>query len=351
MWRVVYAGLGTWRLYLAGLVAISHLWSGMIDGPAAYAVWGFFVLSGYVNTYVLQTRYNARPGSLGRFALNRFLRIYPGYAAAFLMGLVTLRCLPLSGADPAALNPQFLLPHGLAEWLGNLLMLPVPQRALPVPVAAALFTEVGAYALMPLLASGRPAAWSGFIVALTANLQLGLGVDSFIPRYCGFATGLLPFAVGALACHYRGSLRLVRRPGISMMAWNLHGLVWLWQPYWPWTLGLYASVLLSGWVVVSLAPRRSGPMDRLAGDLSYPVYLLHTTVGAWLLPWFGTARHLSFAVAACGLTLLAAGALLVMVDHPIQRLRRSVRDGFLRSAILGGCMDGDGNEPARPTER
>ena len=46
-------GFGMWRFFLAFLVVISHLWAGMLDGPAAYAVWGFFILSGYLMTFVL----------------------------------------------------------------------------------------------------------------------------------------------------------------------------------------------------------------------------------------------------------------------------------------------------------
>ena len=75
-------GLGTWRAFLAFLVAISHLWAGMVDGPAAYAVWGFFVLSGYLMTLVLTTRYGTTPGGLRQFALNRLLRIYPSFLVA-----------------------------------------------------------------------------------------------------------------------------------------------------------------------------------------------------------------------------------------------------------------------------
>lgn len=36
-------GIGSWRFFLAFLVVISHLWKDMIGGPAAYAVWGFYV--------------------------------------------------------------------------------------------------------------------------------------------------------------------------------------------------------------------------------------------------------------------------------------------------------------------
>lgn len=60
----VRAGLGTWQFFLAFVVVISHLWAGMIDGPAAYAVWGFFVLSGYLMTLVLTTKYSPTPAEL-----------------------------------------------------------------------------------------------------------------------------------------------------------------------------------------------------------------------------------------------------------------------------------------------
>jgi len=33
-------GFGIWRFFLALMVAISHLWSGMIDGSAAYIFLG-----------------------------------------------------------------------------------------------------------------------------------------------------------------------------------------------------------------------------------------------------------------------------------------------------------------------
>ena len=57
-------GLGTWRFFLALLVAISHLWADMVHGPAAYAVWGFFVLSGYLMTLVLTQKYGTDAGGL-----------------------------------------------------------------------------------------------------------------------------------------------------------------------------------------------------------------------------------------------------------------------------------------------
>ncbi len=70
---------GIYRYCLAFCVAISHLWGGMIGGPAAYAVWGFYCLSGYLMTLILNEKYGFSPRGLAKFAVNRALRIYPAY--------------------------------------------------------------------------------------------------------------------------------------------------------------------------------------------------------------------------------------------------------------------------------
>lgn len=316
------AGLGTWRFFLAFIVAISHLWAGMIDGPAAYAVWGFFVLSGYLITLVLSTKYRTTAVGLRKFAINRLVRIYPSFVAAGVLGIATIMVLRRLSIDPAGLNPQFMLPQNGWEWFGNLAMVPfVAQRGLPVPVAAALFVEVWAYVLMPLFAASRSAALLGLALAVCANLQFGFGMPTFVDRYCGFATGLMPFAAGAVMCHFRDALCRFAAPVVSVGAWCAHGLYWLHDGYWPWTYGLWLSVPLSAWVVLSLAQVKAGAMDKAAGDLSYPVYLLHTTVAAWLLPSFGFGRGFGFFAVSFAATLLVAWVMLRLVDRPMQRLR------------------------------
>ena len=89
-----------------------------------------------------------------------------------MLGIATVLALRPLGIDPAGLNPQFMLPQNTSDWFSNLAMVPfVAQQGLPVPVAAALFVEVWAYALMPLFASSRGAAFLGLAVAICANLE------------------------------------------------------------------------------------------------------------------------------------------------------------------------------------
>ena len=315
-------GLGSWRFFLALLVAVSHLYADMIHGPAAYAVWGFFVLSGYLMTFVLSQRYGFEAAGLKRYAFNRFLRIYPSYVLASLAGLALLWWLGRQGINPSVLNPQFQFPQGWRNWLAAITMNPwLPTPGLPVTVAGALFVEVWAYALMPLFARSRSAAWLGLAVAFFANVQFGFSTDSFVPRYVGFATGLMPFAAGSLVCHYRDAWQRWAMPRLSVLVWCLHGAYWLRDPYWPWTHGLGLSVLLSAWVVLSLARGRTGLTDKWLGDLSYPLYLVHTTVGAVFLLRWGADRPLDFAAVSLLASLLVSAAFVWWIDRPLQKLK------------------------------
>jgi peptidoglycan/LPS O-acetylase OafA/YrhL len=265
-------GQGTWRFFLAFLVVISHLWSDMIHGPSAYAVWAFFVLSGYLMTLVLTTKYGTDAEGVREYAFNRLLRIYPLYAVAFILGLVTL--VVLHGFDLSKLNPQFRFPASSTEWVAS------------------------------------------------PNWQIGFTHEMHPQRYVGFATVMFPFAVGSLCCHYEKELRSLAAPVTSVAVWCAFGTLWLIGPYWPWTYGLALSVPLSAWVTVSLARRGSGQIDRWAGDLSYPIYLFHTTIAAWFVPYFGFGRSFTFFVAAFASTLLVSWALVILVDRPAQRLKR-----------------------------
>ncbi|NML14165.1 acyltransferase family protein [Azohydromonas caseinilytica] len=311
-------GLGGWRFFLAFLVAISHLYKDMIHGPAAYAVWGFFVLSGYLMTFVLTTKYGFDRKGLKSYAFNRFLRIYPGYIVVLVLGVITLTALRAAQVDPARLNPQFNMPQTAGQWLSNIAMVPfVSLPALPVPVAGALFVEVWVYALMPLFARSRHAAILALLVALAANQQFGFGVQTFAVRYSGFGTCLVAFAAGSVVCHYRAALARYAAPVLSVVIWCLHGLYWLHDSSWPWNCGILVSVPLSAWVVVSLAEIRTGTFDRWLGDLSYPMYLLHTTVGAWFLSGYGYDRPLSFFAVSFAVTLLLSWLMVVLMDRPL----------------------------------
>jgi peptidoglycan/LPS O-acetylase OafA/YrhL len=315
-------GFGTCRLILASLVAASHLWDDMVHGYAAYAVWAFYVLSGFLMTLVLTTRYGFDGKGVRAYAFNRFMRIFPLYWLAAALGLATLWYAGRNGIDLRQINGEFYWPQGVEQWVHVVTLFVGAERGgLPVPVSNALAIEVGFYVLMPLMARSRSTAWFAFAIAVILNIKLGVDMASFAERYATFLPCMLPFAAGALACHYRDALSRFSMPWASTIVWLLHGLLWLKVPEWPWTWGLYASLVLSVWMVVSLHRHRSGKADRMLGDLSYPVYLIHTTVAAWFVCPCGFSRPIEFFVQAFALTLLLSWLIVVVLDRPLSRFK------------------------------
>ena len=315
-------GFGTCRLVLAALVAMSHLWDGMLHGYAAYAVWAFYVLSGFLMTLVLTTKYGFDGQGLRTYAFNRFMRIFPLYWLAAIAGIATLWYAGRHGINLQQINGEFYWPAGVEQWAHVLTLFPGFQRGgLPVPVSNALAIEVGYYLLMPLLARSRSTAWFALAAGVMINLQLGIESASFAQRYATFLPCMLPFAVGALACHYRTTLARWSMPWTSSLVWLLHGLGVLVHPGWPWTVGLYVSMLLSAWMVVSLYHQPSGRVDRMFGDMSYPLYLIHTTVAAWFVCSCGFSRPLGFFFQAFALALLLSWLVVILIDRPLSRLK------------------------------
>jgi len=294
----------------------------MIEGYAAYAVWAFFVLSGYLMTHVLKQKYGFSPCGVAAYAFNRLLRIFPGYYVALSIGVLTLVVARCHGVEfTRTLNPEFYLPGGLG-WLNPLTLLSVfPRNGLPVAVSNALALEVTAYLLMPLLAASKPAAFMALIFSAIHAAHLGFDLDSFAERYSTFMPCMLAFSWGSLTRHYDSCLAAVRAPVMSVALWMIHGGAWVCFPYWPWTYGLYVSLLLSSWVVTSLFGQKSGGVDRLFGDLSYPVYLLHSIAGAWLLPIFDNQRSFGLFVTAFAVTLLLSALVVRLIEKPLQVIK------------------------------
>lgn len=322
--------LGVWRFFLAVLVAISHLWDGMIHGPAAYAVWGFFLISGYLMTVGLLTRYGEGWAGLLDYAINRFLRIYPTYYIACLFGALALFLMPKFGVTLSLLNPEFAFPLGWRDWMTNVFLVPIFGGSSGlVPVSGALGVEVGVYLLLPLLARGPAVALLGTILSGLLNIKYGIETSNFTFRYSSFLTAFMAFSIGSLVAHYRCQLKFLCSPLLSSLAWVANSLVWLLFDQWPWNWGLYFSLVLSAWVLISFADREAGSIDRWFGDLSYPVYLFHTVMAVWWFGIFEMKRTVGFFL--CGMlgTILVSWIMVLFVDRPLEQRfkRRRIRVG------------------------
>lgn len=310
-------GLGTFRLFLALCVAFSHLWDDMLPGPAAYAVWGFFVLSGFLMTLILTKKYGTDKQGIKNYAFNRFLRIYPSYFIVSFAGAIVLMVYSANGMDSTVLNPAFMMPSSITQWIGNFIMNPFGTNQELVPVAHALYVEVWAYMLMPFAAKSKTAAWLGFVIVFLLNYQIGFSLDTFADRYSNFSSSILGFFVGSLCLHYFDNLKRFAMPMISVLVWCIHAMIWWYHDPWPWTYGLYTSLFFSAWVVISLFPIKVGATDKLLGDMSYLVYLIHTTVGMCVFGWFGS-RSIEFCTLSVAITFAISLIMIYTIERPLQ---------------------------------
>ena len=79
---------GFYRTMLAIWVMVFHLLDIPIIGP--YAVYSFFVLSGFLMTTIMHESYGYDSGGLKRYAINRFLRLYPMYWAVAMASILVI---------------------------------------------------------------------------------------------------------------------------------------------------------------------------------------------------------------------------------------------------------------------
>lgn len=307
-----YRLLGGFRLLLAVLVFLQHAlanlapsWLEAALGPlevGSIAVLVFFALSGFIVTEAARSFYADRPAA---FLANRMLRIYPSYLAALALTYgATAMALALGGADGVRAHLGFLPSRSAAEVLANAgAALPGGRAILDalsarpvIEVAWALRIELAFYVCLFLalaaarhLGEWRRAALAATLVALVAGWWVklpgfGSGVAAFVP-YFVFGVAL-QFAVSDRS----GTSRRVGAAVLSLAAAALcmadipvrpplaDGL--------PFTRNGLAqavlfAVLVALWGVLLAVPERALPpravaLDKLAGEATYPLYLLHT---------------------------------------------------------------------------
>ncbi len=335
--------IGTWRLLLALVVVCAHLFHPW--WPGAMAVFGFYVISGFLMTVILHEQYSFSWTGLRAFWINRVLRIYPPYYFACLVSIALILALP--GGAVSGFNAHLSIPDTTGEVVTNTLIFglidwPEDRSSLVVP-GWTLFIELVHYLVISLWA-GRSRTTAFVFLALSVGyiVVVYLFLDgNFGFRYLLPPAGSFPFAVGALMYFYREPIGRI----IAAIGWTrafaaagvLYSLVFVVGALVADPLGacLYASVLASALLLIVLwhappSPLRSA--DKVLGDLSYPTYLLHWQAGALVVLATGYAPKSATAfVLSIGLVLCFALAERRLVSMPIEKIRAAVKQ---RTGIL-----------------
>lgn len=111
---------GTYQALLALMVVGQHI--GGLPRIGSYAVFGFYALSGYLMTFIMQNNYGYSRFGIGKYALNRFLRIYPIYwvsiAVSALLVMLIANAMGLHLSRPSLSLLGIAIPFILAAaWL------------------------------------------------------------------------------------------------------------------------------------------------------------------------------------------------------------------------------------------
>jgi len=270
---------------------LGHLWPA-IFWPATQAVFGFYILSGYLMTKILNEVYGISAHGMSTYFVNRFLRIYPAY---WLVSLLSLACVALFPSAASSLNGALTVPNSLTAWghnififgLGDIISSGRDQIRL-VPQAWALHIELFFYLLIPFIGSSRRRTTVWFLISIGYSLYLSLSGAPWVDRYRPALSASLPFSAGSLLYYLFGK---PENPGMQSRlsqllfpAAVLSSVNIICAPLFGEVQGIpfYLNILFSFAIILTLSavPKGTVPdvvkrVDQFLGDLSYPIYLVH----------------------------------------------------------------------------
>jgi peptidoglycan/LPS O-acetylase OafA/YrhL len=334
---------GVYRTLLALMVVAQHL--GGTPKIGAYAVFGFYILSGYLMTLIMHTRYEYTISGVSKYLLNRSLRIYPIYWVAIIFSAALVWY--LGDSFTLKYDQSIYLPKGLTEFARNLfLFFPFRENPRLSPPTWALTVEIFFYILIGIGISRNKVTTIIWFIASGIYHYLATFLNfNWEARYYTVFAASLPFSTGALIFHYKHKLNQY----FNMMKGKFSDYV----PYilFPailanWYLGrltsqldgayFYYNYILCAIMVASLSEKNSLPfinkdLDNWVGDFSYPIYLIHFQIGLVVILVFSALgvniKRPDFVLVFVSIPLMLLYALVfnVLIEKPIELLRRKVK--------------------------
>jgi peptidoglycan/LPS O-acetylase OafA/YrhL len=353
--------VGIIRVLLAAAVVLGHApgWIGhdpftsfIRPLPGYFAVQAFFVISGF---YMELLRKKYAPASIWVFYSNRYLRLIVSYWIVLVITVLLIALMPGVSFPPAVFLASFKS-GSASEWallvfsngmiFGQDLLsvlFSLSSNALLIPQAWSLALELWFYLLVPLLwrASDRT-LW----IIVTASLVLRLViVSSSLPFWPWqqrfFPVEVMFFVLGMLS--FRRSIEIMNivrsgRACLLMVSALIVFAGWLYPIAFPWSVRpelemLWPSSVLLGAVFYVTLPAMfsltsRSRIDRIIGEFSYPIYLVHITIWYFVEP--------RFLIVAC---IAASAPLVFLFELPLERwrnnrLRATAIKSEIRSAIV-----------------
>lgn len=335
--------LGAYRTFLALMVVTQHLAGAHVLG--AYAVFGFYCISGYLMTTVINESYGHSVKGVGRYFLNRFLRIFPLYWLSALLSIILI--LMFGASATRAFHPDIYLPQNTLDALRNLFIF-FPQLESPrlTPPAWALTVELFFYLLIGFgISKGKAITAIWFVSSVCYHLFAAFNNYGWNDIYFTVWAASLPFSTGAMIYHFRAffahALGVVPKniciPAILFIALPLN---WWLASFGGFVrdIGFYCNYLICAFTIAFLVsvPLRQAQLkqiDKRIGDLSYPIYLLHYQLGFLVMTGIGylgfvmPRGSVMLALASIPVIIIVAWLVVKCIESPIMKIREQIKKG------------------------
>lgn len=330
---------GILRTLLAINVVLLHIFN--VPTLGNYSVSFFFVLSGFLMTYIMHHTYGYSVKGFKVFWLNRFLRLYPIYWVVLIFTI-----LGITFFKNYLTEIDIYMPSSFKEWFYNVtIIFPniVPHRVEPrlVSSAWALTNELIFYMLISLGLSRTKRTTILWLIASIAYYiftYLFYNIPTF--RYSSILASSLPFALGSFL-YWLKDYKIIKK-GNALFALFFYLLFVLNALYLRNNslffneLSIYINLIIASSLVYILfnlkIPMKLKQIDNYIGRYSYPFYLAHFLVLIVYAHFFeigildGTFKLSFDAVYFYGIELVLFCFILVhFIDMPIDKLKNSIK--------------------------
>lgn len=298
-----------------------------------FAVFGFYIISGYLMTLILCKTYNFR---LIPFATNRALRLYPTY---FITAAATVAIISqLPGASD--FHPAWNIAASIKDYAGNLLIFPFEfydAKFRIVPPTWSVAVELICYFLLwALIARSKATATASLIAAAAYHAYGVLSGLGWQPRYFPFYAAALPFTLGACIFHFRNkisrltSIRPQLKLCILISAWAANLMACGFTSI-SFDVFFYTNLLLLFAITAIIATTDIGKKQKIAGkflgDMAYPIFLSHWLIGFIISALILDSQRRGYAVFALSLLPCLAFSYFAarLADRVVEPLRDTIR--------------------------
>lgn len=334
---------GTYRTLLAIMVVALHL--GGVPSIGGYAVFGFYALSGYLMTFIMQNNYGYTLSGVYRYATNRLLRIYPIYWVSIAFSAILIFF--VGEQFSYDYHKSIYFPQNVVELIKNILLFfPFMESPRLTPPAWALTVEIFYYILIGLgLSKHKRIVLSWLTISIIYHAVVIFTGLPWKYRYITIPAASLPFATGAFIYHYRRGIQKYVNSIFGKAESNLPLIVfggillnWFTGFISGYSKGVffYSNYILCALMVVVLSERKTLPFitkrfDKWMGDFSYPIYLIHYQAGLIVVVFLGMMgfdyNRPSLIVMSVSLPLIFifSWIITVAIERPIELLRTRVK--------------------------